>query len=500
MHTHGMTTAAYKQLMSQWSELEHLMFFQRLAGWDRECIMPSAASAQRTEHLVFLNQRIHALETSTAYADALSAAEASADDLSELERMNLSLMRRSFDKSNAIDSAWVTRWSEQRGKNGQSWKTARSNSDFSIFQKDLEKTVGLLREKAEMLGYEDEAYDALHDAFEIGSSTADVRRLFASLAPACSDLIKEIQESDHVAPAIPTGPFSEARQDAITAPILASMGFDQERGVVAHTVHPFCSRMDADDVRLAVRYEPNNIFQYIGALMHEAGHGLYGQGLPAKYAGTKVGDAVSLGIHESQSRLWENYIGRSEAYSAWLLQCLQSQVPAFQGLELPTFYRMRNQITESRIRIEADEISYNLHIILRFEMELALLSGELSVQDLPDAWNKRFEALLGYRVRNDAEGCLQDVHWSMGAFGYFPTYSMGNCYAAQFFHYAKRALPDLENDAARGNTDKLGKWLQKNIYQHGSRYMPSDLCIQVTGEHLNPVYLLNSLRERYLVS
>ena len=493
-----MSKTAYQHLMRSYADIDHFKFFQRLASWDRECIMPQAATAQRTEHMAFLSQHVHAVETSAAYADALAAAEAESEHLDELERMNLQLMRRSFDKNMKLDSQWVRQWAEQRGKNGQSWKQARSQSDFSIFQKDLEKTVGLQRERAQMLGYTDDVYDALHDDFEIGSTTADVKRLFATLAPACSELIQEVREAYSEKAIMPAGPFTDQQQQKITEPILASMGFDQQRGLVSETVHPFCSRVDADDVRLAIRYEPSNIMQYIGALMHEAGHGMYNQGLPKKHRGTLVGDAISLGIHESQSRLWENYIGRSQAYCSWLLSTLQQHVPDFKGMDNAAFYRLRNSVHDCRIRIESDEISYNLHIILRFELELALLHGDLRVQDLPAAWNKRFEELFGYQVRNDAEGCLQDVHWAMGAFGYFPTYSMGNCYAAQFYHYAKRAVPTLDADLAGGQAQSLAKWLQKNIYQHGSRYLPSDLCIQVTGEHLNPVYLLNSLRERYL--
>lgn len=495
-----MPKTAYKHLMRLYTELDHFRFYQRLASWDRECVMPQAAAGQRTEHIAFLSQHLHALETSTAYADALMAAEAESEGLDSLERVNLQLMRRSFDKNNKLESQWVRQWAEQRGKNGQSWRRARKENDFSIFQKDLEKTVVLQQERAHMLGFTDDLYDALHDDYEIGSTTADVKRLFASLAPACSDMIQEVKASRVDAPAIPSGPFTERQQQAITDPILASMGFDQDRGLVAETVHPFCSRIDVDDVRLAIRYEPQNILQYIGALMHEAGHGMYNQGLPKKHAGSMLGDAISLGIHESQSRLWENYIGRSRAYCGWLLSTLQQNVPDFTAFDQDKFFRLRNSVYDCRIRIESDEISYNLHIILRFEMELALLHGELAVKDLPAAWNERFAELFGYDVRNDAEGCLQDVHWAMGAFGYFPTYSMGNCYAAQFFHYAKRAIPQLETDVAQGKTESLGKWLRKNIYQHGSRYLPGDLCIQVTGEHLNPVYLLNSLRERYLAA
>lgn len=491
-----MSNAKYRALLDLWKEIKHFSFFQGLASWDRECVMPKAASKQRTEHMVFLSERIHALESSDSYADALSEAESVSEDLEPNELSNVQLLRRRFNQNAQLSAEWVSQWAAQRGANGQAWQEARSKKDFSIFQKDLEKTANMMREKADMLGYQDEAYDALHDCFEIGSTTAAVKRLFANLGPACSDLLREVREQG--AGIAIAGPFSEECQKAITDPILNSMGFDQERGMLATTVHPFCSRIDGDDTRLAIRYEPDNIFQYIGALMHEAGHGLYSQGLPNKWLGTPVGDAVSLAIHESQSRLWECAVGRSEAYAKWLLPVLQKHVSQFEDVDLPTYMAARNNINDCRIRIESDEISYNLHILLRFEIEQAIISGALEVKDVPGEWNKRFEELFGYPVRDDAEGCLQDVHWSMGAFGYFPTYTMGNCYAAQFFYYAKRQLSSLDKDISQGDCSKLKKWLTKNIHQHGSRYQPDELCLKVTNENLNPTYLLNSLRERYL--
>ncbi len=490
--------SAYKNLLNLLSERQHLSFFQRLGSWDRECIMPSAAMPQRTSHMVYLSQKIHEFTCSNEFADALNAAEAENNKLSDVEQCNLRFIRRLFDNENAMTSEWVKQFAEQRGKNSSSWKKARAESDFSLFQKDLEKTIQLQRERAELLGYEDHIYDALHDKFEIGSKTADVQRLFATLAPATSDLLAEIKDiyPEPIAP--PPGPYSEQGQINITDAILASIGFNTERGTLGTTVHPFCSRIDGDDTRLAICYVEDNALIYIGLLMHEAGHGIYNQGLPEKLLNQPAGDAISLGIHESQSRLFENYVGRSKAYCTWLLPFMQKQFPQYKDVDVDTFTKMRNSVHECRIRTASDEISYNLHIILRFEMELALISGELNVADLPAAWNKRFEELFGYAVRNDAEGCLQDVHWSMGAFGYFPTYTMGNCYAAQFFHYAKRNLPKLDEDMAKGDCSSLVKWLNKNIHQHGSRYMPNELCIKVTGEHLNPTYLLNSLRVRYL--
>lgn len=489
--------SSYTTLMQQWTEIQHLNFFQRLASWDRECVMPAAATPQRTAHMVYLSGLLHERLCSNALSDALAAAEADSDTCNEHEQASLRLIRRQLDKEQALSSDWVSAFADQRGKNTLAWKAARAEKNFSLFEKHLGKTISLLRDKADMLSYADDPYDALHDGFEIGSTTADIQRLFANLAPACSDLLGEVAEHG-AAPDKPPGPFSPAGQEAVTPAILQSMHFDQERGLVGETTHPFCSRLDGDDVRLAIRYEKDNVLQYIGALMHEAGHGLYNQGLPQKYLDQPVGDAVSLAIHESQSRLWENYVGRSRAYCSWLLPQMQQHFDAFADYSADDLYRLRNSVHQCRIRIEADEISYNLHIILRFEMELALLHGELNVADLPDAWNTRFEELFGYPVRDDAEGCLQDVHWSMGAFGYFPTYSMGNCYAAQFFHYARRALPDLDQQMASGDCSALAQWLGKQIYQQGSRYLPEELCIKVTGEHLNPVYLLNSLRKRYL--
>jgi carboxypeptidase Taq len=380
----------------------------------------------------------------------------------------------------------------------QEWDVARRRIDYPHFRPWLERVFALKREEAEALGYEDSPYDALLEEYEPGARGAELAALFdalrAELVPLANALTHAPRRAD---PALLSGWFPVERQRALSEAVAAGIGFDFGSGRLDATVHPFCSCLGPGDCRLTTRYREDCLADGVFATLHEAGHGLYEQGLPAEHHGTPLAEAPSLGLHESQSRLWENAVGRGRAFWQHFYALARSLFPSLAGVSLDDFHFAVNHVAPSPLRISADEVTYNLHILIRFELERVLLSGDLKVADLPGAWGEAYRHYLGVVPANDYEGCLQDGHWGSGLVGYFPTYTLGNLYAAQLFARAATDVGDLDGQMIRGRFDGLLGWLREHVYRHGCRYPAAVLVERATGAPPDHRALIEGLRRKY---
>jgi carboxypeptidase Taq len=467
-------------------------------GWDQETYLPPAAAKYRADQLAWLSSRAHELATSQAWQSDLEAAE-TADAGSDFKlTANLRELRREFDRATKLPVELVARDSGASSLAKHAWAEARERSDFSSFAPHLETLLGIAREKAELWGYANEPYDALLEGFERGTSTAAVAALFDAMRPAAREIAaRAVENSAAHAPVLPAGPYPVAAQQNFNARVAEAIGFDFQAGRIDTSTHPFCTTLGPRDMRLTTRYMESDFTSSLFGVLHEAGHGLYEQGLPAEDFGLPSGNAVSLGIHESQSRLWENHVGRSRTFWEKWYPAAQESFPQLAGFPLEKFLRYLWRAEFSPIRVEADEATYDLHILLRFELERRMVSGSLQVADVPAAWNELFRDLFGFAPKDDKHGCLQDIHWSMGGLGYFATYTLGNINSAQLFAAARK---ETAVAAAIDRADYLPLlgWLRKSVHAHGATLDPAELIRQATGSAPTTDTYLAHLKARYL--
>jgi carboxypeptidase Taq len=402
-------------------------------------------------------------------------------------------VRRDAERARRVPSELAARITRATSEALPVWKRAREEDDFAAFAPYLERNLELRREYSACFPDAEHPYDALLDEYEPGMTTAAVRATFAQLRDGLVPLIAEAMAA--TAPPPLRGPFDVTAQRALALEIVRSFGFDEQHWRLDDSVHPFSQSVAPVDIRVTGRFSADDI-SGVFAVMHEVGHGLYERQQDPALARTTVGTGVSMGIHESQSRLWENLVGRSRPFWSHWLPRAQEHLPALTGLDLDTFLRSINAVRPTFIRVDADEATYSLHIILRFELEVALLEGELAVADLPAAWNERMRELLGVEVPDDRRGVLQDIHWAFGDFGYFPTYALGNIAAAQLWEAAERALPSLADDLRRGELAPLRGWLAEHVHRVGRRLEPGELLQRVTGAEYDPAPLLRHLRAK----
>lgn len=469
--------------------------------WDRETYMPIEGNAGRTAQVSTLSAIAHELFTSNELGDLLAASEleqANADYDSTQASM-LRSVRRSYDEARRFSSEFVKRSSAITGAAGAAWAKSRKENDFASFQPHLEAAVALTQERAEIYGYTDEKYDALLDQHERGMKTADVRRIFAALKSETVPLVKAIAEKvAAVDDRMLKQDFPVEAQRTMCHYAAESVGYDFKRGHLGEVHHPFSTSFGRNDVRITTRFAPQFAVSSIFAVLHESGHAMYEQGIAEDLDRTPLGRGASSGIHESQSRLIENQVGRSLGYWQVHFPELTRHFPKqLTGVTAEQFYRAINKVQPSFIRVEADELTYNMHIMLRFELEQLLVNGELRVADLPQAWRAKMQDLLGVSPKADAEGVLQDVHWSLAAFGYFPTYTLGNLYSAQFVAAAKSQDPLIEAELESGRSTRLLAWLHHNVHRHGSKYDPAQLCERATGSTLTAQPFVDYVREKY---
>ena len=508
-------TTAYGQLAAYLRECATLHAVGNVLGWDQETYMPAGGVSARGEQAALLARLHHERVSDARLGELIAACESEIDASIDTDAAaNVREARRDYDRRTRIPAELVSRLAEARSAAQHAWKAARQNADYGTFRPHLDTVLGLTRDMARCLAAEgSELYDALLDEYEPEAKAADIEAVFTPLRARLSDMIKDI--ADNGAPPktdILRAHIPAAAQEAFGRFIADACGFSFERGRLDVTVHPFCEGVAPGDTRMTTRYREDSWTDALYGTMHEMGHGLYEQGLPLgtrhgrgalpDQYGLPCGQAVSLGMHESQSRLWENAVGRSEAFWRYALPHAQRLMgDAFADQTPASLAAAVNTATPSLIRVEADEGTYNLHVMIRFELERGLISGDLSTRDLPSAWNDRYQEFLGLDVPSDREGCLQDVHWSFGLIGYFPTYTLGNLHMAQLWRAIRRDLGDIDEQIARGQFAPLLAWLRDHIHQHGRRYSAHELTKRATGEDLSPdplvEYLEAKLRPNY---
>ncbi len=472
-----------------------------LLEWDERTKMPAAAGGYRAEQLAYLAGEIHRRQIAPQVGEwlaELAESPLAADPHSDVGTVVREL-RRQYEKKTRLPQSLVEALSRAATLGEQAWVQARKADDFAMFRPHLERMLELKRQEAAALGYTATPYDALLDDYEPHATTAEVGAALAALREALAPLVQEIIGSGRRPDtAVLAGDFPPSVQELFGQEISGAIGFDYSAGRLDTTAHPFCGGAGPGDVRLTTRYNPRDFADGFFSILHEAGHGMYEQGLPRAHYGLPTGEAVSLGIHESQSRMWENQVGRSRAFWEHVLPRAKAAFPtALADAAIDGFYAAINDVRPSLIRVDADEVTYNLHILIRFELERAMIEGDLQAGDLPGAWREKYRKYLGVEAPTDADGALQDVHWSAGLFGYFPTYSLGNLYAAQFFAKASEDVGDLASGFRRGEFAPLLAWLRENIHQHGQRYTAGELAVRVTGKPLSHAAWIGQMRAKY---
>jgi len=480
---------AYDDLMRRCREWTLLQSCSAVLGWDQQTMMPRGGAGLRGEQTALLATLVHDRMVDPALADLLAdvgGSEVVADPES-WEAADVRELTKTVERAAKLPRRLVEELAKTTTAGQEAWVLARQANDFARFRPHLESILKLKREEAAAVGFVGEPYDALLDEYEPGTTAADIDTIFTPLTAELVPLIRAVADSGRrPKPGILDRDFPIDRQKLFAEGAAAAIGFRFTEGRLDTAAHPFCSGIGPGDCRLTTRYNPRQFNEAFFGVLHEAGHGIYEQNLPAERYGAPSAAYCSLGIHESQSRLWENQIGRGEAFWTHFYPRLQQAFPGtLDDVTRDDFLFAINAVKPSFIRVEADEATYNLHIALRFELERAMLTGDLAVADLPGAWNDRFLALFGLAVPSDNQGCLQDVHWSFGGLGYFPTYTLGNLYAAQFRGAASK-LPSVDEQIAAGNFAPLTSWLKEHIHRRGRRFRAAELCRRATGDGLKP--------------
>jgi carboxypeptidase Taq len=496
-----MSQATYEKLCRHTREVAILSSTQSLLGWDERTKLPPAGGEYRAEQMSYLAGLIHRQETAPEVGEWLAelAGGPLAADPHGDTGADIANLRRDYERKTKLPQALVEELAKLAVLGQQVWAEARKANDFACFQPLLERTVELKRQEAAAIGYDNVPYDALLDEYEPGAKTKEVEQVLAGLRDQLVPLVSEIAASSRRPNMEPLRrPFPIHLQEELGRRATEAIGYDFSAGRIDVTDHPFCTTLGPRDIRLTTRYDERFLPGALFSTLHEAGHGIYEQGLPAERFGLPTGQAVSLGIHESQSRMWENLVGRSRAFWEHFFPVAQAMFSTALGdVTLDAFYFAINDVRPSLIRTESDEATYNLHILVRFELEQALLVDELRVADLPAAWREKYRKYLGIEPPNDADGVLQDVHWSSGAIGYFPTYTLGNLYAAQLFEQAWHDLGDLNDMFRRGEFLPLREWLRAKIHSQGRRYPAAELAHRITGSPLSHDALMRQLRGKF---
>lgn len=503
-----------KRLIEIDRELCLLGHIDALLGWDQETYMPTRAIDERSEQIALVETIAHGKAVSPEIGELLDALGSTTQSplgdssLDGRERAYLRVLRREYDRNAKLPAELVAELAREASLSQAAWTEARAARDFLAFAPHLERMVALKREQASCLSRGGEGspaslYDALLDLFEPGATQASIAEVFALLRRELVGLLAKIASRPQVDDSFLHKRCPTDRQQAISEWMMALMGYERDRGRLDTVAHPFTTTLGRDDVRITTRFIENFFVSSLFSTVHEAGHALYELGISpgASFAGTKLHDATSMGVHESQSRMWENMVGRSERFwkghYARLAELAGGSAGPLSGIGPEAFSRAINKVAPSFIRTEADEVSYGLHVILRFELESELIAGRLAVRDLPGAWNAKTKELLGVEPPDDARGCLQDVHWSAGLFGYFPSYALGNLYAAQFWASMKKDLPDLDRRLEEGDLASILGWLRAKVHASGASYLPGELVRNATGSSLDPAHFVAYLDEKY---
>ncbi len=492
----------FTELKSKLHELSVLRSLNSLLQWDQATGMPPAGAAFRGQEMAYTEKARHEKLCSPDLQKLVDELSPWAESLGResVEARMLEALRRDIFLAVKLPKAFVGELSEHQSYTYNLWTKAKAENDFTRVRPALEKTLVMSRQMAEFYGYQDHPADPLLDMAEPGMRVASLRPMLEKLGQDLTVLLKKIAATN-VKRAFPRGLYPKAQQLKFSRQVIQELGYNFQLGRLDESPHPFMTRFHAGDVRITTRVFEDDIQQCLFGCIHETGHALYEMGFDPQFNDTPLSDGTSVGMHESQSRLWENMVGRS--YAFW-----QRSYPAFQKLfpeqladfPLEHFYQAINQVRPSLIRTESDEVTYNLHVLVRFELECEMLEGALEVADLPKAWGDKYEKYLGTRPASDSEGCMQDMHWYIGFIGgYFQGYTLGNMYSAQFFETFLKEHPTFyEAEVSKGNYKSLNEWLRVNIHQHGRRYYPDELVKRVTGRELSTQPLLKYLEKKYL--
>lgn len=490
-----------QELKTRLSEVMDLRSTAAVLSWDQETYMPPGGVQARAEQMGTLRNLAHLKFTADEIGRLLEnlAGPASELDPDSDDACLVRMTAREYAKARRVPAELEAELARACSIAHNAWVQARAESSFALFAPHLQKILDLTIQKAQALGYPDCLYDALLDIYEPEMRTAQVATLFAGLKAEVVPFLQAIGERlGAVDDVCLHGELDERAQWDVTVDVLELIGFDFQRGRQDRSAHPFTTAFSVGDVRLTNRFDPACFASALFSALHEGGHALYDQGTALELERTPLANGASLGVHESQSRMWENLVGRSRSFWRFFLPRLRRVAPArFDGLDAEALYRAVNKVTPSLIRVEADEVTYNLHVMLRFELEIELVEGKLKLADLPEAWNAKMEAYLGLRPPNDADGVLQDVHWSSGLIGYFPTYALGNLLAAQLFEIIRADLPDLDAQIEAGQFAPLLGWLRQNVHRHGAKFTPDELVRRVTGRSLEAAPFVRYLKAKY---
>lgn len=493
--------SALEKFKEQWARISVLDQTVAILSWDMETYMPEGGVHARSEQIALLSELAHQWLVSDDTARLLEDAERETKDGDYFspEVSMLRAARRAFDQRVKIPHELVSRMARTTTKANTIWVEARAKADFSAFAPILGELISLNREQADCLGYTEHRYDALLDLFEPDLKTSAVEKLFAEMKGELVPLVKEISARPAVSDSsFLNQTFSAAAQEAFGLIVLRDMAYDFKRGRQDRSAHPFTTSFTPYDVRITTRFDENDLLSALFSTIHEGGHALYDQGLPIEYMNTPLCQPISLGVHESQSRLWENIIGRSRFFWKHYLPVLKRHFPGqLDDVDLERFYRAVNRTKPGFIRVESDELTYNLHIFIRFEIEKELIGGSLETRDIPPVWNEKYRHYLGITPPDDARGCLQDIHWAHGAFGYFPTYTIGNLLSAQLFNKAVSDHPSIPSEIEEGNCGTLLAWLRDHVHRHGSRYTFAELVKEITGGEVQVKPFMKYLSEKF---
>ena len=485
------------ELVAELTDLSHIM---SVLGWDQQVLMPSGGAEERGMQLAALGKIMHEKFATDEVGQLIAELEAEVGDLyaETDEARSVKVSKKTYEKQAKVPLPLLMENIQATTMAYEAWVKAKSTSDFSIFQPHLEKIVDLRKQYADLFKPYDHIYDPLLDDFEPGMKTADVKEIFEKLRPQQVALLQEIAEKEPPDNAFIKQHYKEEYQEIFGRYVITRFGYDWDRGRLDVAPHPFTTEFGLGDVRITTRYLKEDAGSALFGTMHEAGHAMYGQGVPDKYKRHPLGGAASLAIHESQSRLWENIIGRSKEFWSYFYPSFQMLFPDYLAdVSLTDFYRGINRVEPSFIRVEADEATYNMHIMLRLEIEIGLMEGTIDVADLPEIWNSKMEEYLGITPPNDAKGVLQDIHWSGGMIGYFPTYALGNLASVQLWDKLLEENPNVPDEIAQGKFETILGWMRENVHQYGSKYEPQEIMLKATGSKITPEPYIAYLRKKY---
>lgn len=484
----------YKELAQKAADINYA---SAVLGWDQEVFMPEKGFEHRGRQLATLGSMAHDIVTSERYGNILSELSGRGD-LSVAEADNVRLSKEDYDKHSKVPAALVEKISMQVSKSYSVWIHARRENNYALYAPELDKMLALKKEEADFVGYKEHVYDAMLDDYEKGATVSMLNPIFDEVKEKLPALLDKIKAASQVDDSFLRRNYPRQGQWDFSIDVLRGMGYDFEAGRQDISEHPFTTSFSPQDVRVTTRVDENDFASLLWSSIHEGGHALYEQGLSSDYYGLPLGEAASLSIHESQSRLWENCVGRAMPFWKHFYPRLQQQFPSqLNDVSVDAFYKGMNKVQPSLIRTESDELTYHFHVMIRYEVEKALFENTVSVKDLSAFWNEQYQKYLGVSATNDKEGVLQDVHWAHGSFGYFPTYSLGSFYAAQFYKQATKELNGLEAQIANGEFTDLLQWLRKGVHQYGRKYRSEELCNKLTGQGLSFAAFMEYATEKY---